>query len=101
MGGATSSPSRNTGPKAAKRATGSKKGTGSKKAAGPKEGGGSKKRGSSKKNASAQTKLSTKLPWPAAADDEGGYLDVGAEEEHIEWFGFGLNATDAEMAWLS
>ena len=42
----------------------------------------------SKKKASALPKL------PVAADDEGGYLDVGAEEDDGEGFGFGF--TDAE-----
>ena len=47
-----------------------------------------KKVADSKKKASAQTKL------PAAAEDEGGYLDVGAEDDGGEEFGFGF--TDAE-----
>ena len=45
---------------------------------------GSKKvAGLKKKEASAPTKL------PGAADDKDGYVDVGAEEENAEVFGFG------------
>ena len=44
---------------------------------------GPKKVAGSKKKASAQTKLS------AAADGGGGYLDINAEKEDAEVFGFG------------